>query len=598
MASNDQIGSSLQSLQGELPAGGEANLTVFVCCHPSQLGGGLVSKLVRLDGQDRKLCIHLHVLDWSEQDRAQLTLLSHCLSHLDLSVTGESMSDGFIEAAPTALLEFGLIRLHEIHQRVPGQYVFCTGDLSADLDAIEQSLLDSDVTVWTDGPAVIAVNTTKGAQGFLVAAGRALIQRFNDGALTAGDGRRALSSVRTELEQRTAARISSGPALETPAAQESTTLDDVLHERLWSQTNSDGLRVLMPQPDMALPFKSPSLVAHRTQRAARSPLLDGSMGTLRRSWQDCFDRIAQALTWRGHRPVSITVPGATITPALANASGADVVIMPHRQSFQCPGLDVPALYLMQIAHRWLFTVDKEGWGAGAASYPYEAFADAPADSSVFDQYLRWISEDNDSKFDQPERKSRQHLVAEGILPDGDYIFFPCQIPDDEVVRFFCDVSEEDVIAALAAWANRTGATILFKAHPAAPHTSEPFKTIAKGDTLHWVDASVHDLIEHCQAVYTLNSGVGHEAILHGKPVVMFGRAEYDRLAIRSNLDELDDTYAQVKTWNAADALEAYRRFYHWFTRDNAIDLRADDTILEQALGRVVDLVEEVAPCQP
>ena len=187
-------------------------------------------------------------------------------------------------------------------------------------------------------------------------------------------------------------------------------------------------------------------------------------------------------------------PGAELTSALANASEADVVIMPHRQSFQCPDLKVPALYLMQIAHRWLFTLDQKGWGAGAAAYPYDGFTDSPDDGQVYDHYRRLISEINDSKFDQPDRQSRDTLVQGGDLPDGDYIFFPCQIPDDEVVRFFCDYSEEGVISSVSAWANENRVNVVFKAHPAAPATSKPFKEIATGPTIHWTDASIHDLL--------------------------------------------------------------------------------------------------------
>ena len=40
------------------------------------------------------------------------------------------------------------------------------------------------------------------------------------------------------------------------------------------------------------------------------------------------------------------------------------------------------------------------------------------------------------------------------------------------------------------------------------------------------DASIHQLIEPALAVFTVNSGVGSEALLHLKPVYLFGRADY------------------------------------------------------------------------
>ena len=45
---------------------------------------------------------------------------------------------------------------------------------------------------------------------------------------------------------------------------------------------------------------------------------------------------------------------------------------------------------------------------------------------------------------------------------------------------------------------------------------------------HWVDdMSIHQLIDNAKVVVTVNSGVGLEAILHGKSVFTFGRADYD-----------------------------------------------------------------------
>jgi len=40
------------------------------------------------------------------------------------------------------------------------------------------------------------------------------------------------------------------------------------------------------------------------------------------------------------------------------------------------------------------------------------------------------------------------------------------------------------------------------------------------------DASVHDLISGANAVFTVNSGVGLEALLHGRPVVVTGECDY------------------------------------------------------------------------
>src|SRR5690606_11694616 len=40
------------------------------------------------------------------------------------------------------------------------------------------------------------------------------------------------------------------------------------------------------------------------------------------------------------------------------------------------------------------------------------------------------------------------------------------------------------------------------------------------------NASIHSLIERAEAVYKVNSGVGLEALLHEKPVVVTGKCDY------------------------------------------------------------------------
>ena len=64
--------------------------------------------------------------------------------------------------------------------------------------------------------------------------------------------------------------------------------------------------------------------------------------------------------------------------------------------------------------------------------------------------------------------------------------------------------------------------------------------------MYWSDASIHDLINHAKAVYTINSGVGFEAMFYNKPIVTFGRIEYDAVTIHASLDNLSEVWHRVK----------------------------------------------------
>lgn len=575
----------LPDLCGELPAASEPGLTCLVCVSDLSIGDTLEQDLAALYARFPVPRIHVHVPGASEKTRARLALLSAALADFKLSMTYEQATES---APPDSLI--GLVRLFQLTGIAPGQYVYMAGAFltaqSPPPIEIGATLDQHPALVETKPSLQIATDGSDKALRFLAAIAAPLIERLRDKTHSSTDSASVLSQVALAAQNKAPGVIGAFPAPKDQPIEKS----NINSPSIWP--HNEGLKVLLLKPDLALPFKSPPLVSDPVRRREGSPFLTGADGALRMAWQECFDHLEQALQNRGHSPVILERPGAEINATVANQSGADLVILPHRQHFQCPGLAIPALFLMQLAHRWLFTLDHQGWGAGSSAYPYDEFHDSPADSGVYENYATRLRTTNESKFDQPDRRSRQDLVAGGVIPEGDYLFFPCQIPDDEVVRFFCDPSEHKVIAALSAWANNQRVTLVLKAHPAAPKTADAFRSVAAGPFVQWADASVHDLIEHCQAVYTLNSGVGHEALLHNKPVVMFGRSEYDRLAIRITLDDLDDAYARVRGWNSDHALRDTQQFYHWFTRDMAIDL-SDHNQLNTAMMRCVDQIERL-----
>jgi capsule polysaccharide export protein KpsC/LpsZ len=83
---------------------------------------------------------------------------------------------------------------------------------------------------------------------------------------------------------------------------------------------------------------------------------------------------------------------------------------------------------------------------------------------------------------------------------------------------------------------------------------------------------VHDLTTYSDAVYVNNSGVGLEAILHGKPVVTFGQAEYDTVSVRGNLEALDDAWEEVRTSDPDQRLDLYRQYIDRYCRLYCADM--------------------------
>jgi len=594
----------MPELTGEIPDTDSERLTVFLLANSTNFTAEMLPTLLSIIKYDTETAIHIHTVDPPEDASAQLALLRATTPTLQLSATFETTVDQTAAIIPAYMSAVQLIRLCQI-QAFSNRY-FLTIPSGAVVRRPLRSLLKllqrSSILLQEKFQDLIAVSPEKMGHVFLGECALTLMNRILDGTLKVGDSKTIKDAVAAFLTGHagtaTIGQIPQNYFGADDAQDRKIWLPSSTHDthqfdnisRLWSETK--GLRVLLLKPRMDLPFKTPSLLTPKSKKLLTAQFGSGDQASLRQHWTTFIDRAALAFRNAGHNPVIVERPMPELTPILANLTQADIAIVPHKNNFQFKGVEMPAIFFMQIAHRWLFTADPNGWGAGARAYPYNSFQDAPSDSGIYEFYSDLICRSNESKFLQPDRMSIEALRAQGELPNDDYLFFPCQIPHDEVVRFFCDVSEHDVVSALTNWANQSKVHMVFKLHPANHASTKPLQEVAKGPYIHWANASIHDLIEHCTAVYTMNSGVGHEAILHGKPIVMFGRAEYDRVAIRASLEDLEGAYARMKSWNKKMKLDDYRRFYHWFTRDFAIDLQDEDH-LDASFCRLVRIAEDL-----
>lgn len=100
-----------------------------------------------------------------------------------------------------------------------------------------------------------------------------------------------------------------------------------------------------------------------------------------------------------------------------------------------------------------------------------------------------------------------------MFPDK-FIFVPLQMENDEVSKLAHINSVE-----LAEILSTVYENVVVKPHPGGN------KRLPKGCTI--TDASIHSIIPKAMAVYTVNSGVGFEALLYGKKVVVSGDSDYD-----------------------------------------------------------------------
>ena len=288
---------------------------------------------------------------------------------------------------------------------------------------------------------------------------------------------------------------------------------------------------------------------------------------------------------RGYNIRKVTIPSWEITPELINRYNADIAFVPHKQYFQFQTVNCQIYFYMQVIFKWLFSCDYRGWSSEHSVYPCD-YSAGDATSSTFDEYKEKLLTNNSSKFNQPSAIGRSKLIKNRQIPDDDYIFFPCQLPYDESIKYHSNYSEIEVVSALVSWAKAHHVNVVFKAHPANPKSCNEFQKIAYGKYMYWSDASIHDLINHAKAVYTINSGVGFEAMFYNKPIVTFGRIEYDAVTIHASLDNLSEVWHRVKKDNRSGRLNRYKKFVDWYCKHCCVDLEANSDVIDRVLQSI------------
>lgn len=312
-----------------------------------------------------------------------------------------------------------------------------------------------------------------------------------------------------------------------------------------------NIDIYMPRLDIS--FKQTDLIPDK-----RSPIIP-----IRLHWIKFLRTLIDRHEVLGHEVRLIELPLWRITTEIvrSHSKSADRIYIPHKMRANW-WLDERVQYYMQMAIPNIFSIDSHGWCASASSYPILP------NGSGYDNIYEKLGErikSNTSKFEQPEYKET-HL-------EPGYIFFPCQLPHDETIKFHSDVEVSDALKFTMKWVrdfncqctgNAKLRSLVIKGHPANPTAMLPLRQIfndflpeMKG-MAHWIDdMSIHQLIANSCVVVSVNSGVGLEAILHGKSVFVFGRADYE--SVNKYSRKVSDLHLSYRDLNEEDIL-IYKKF--------------------------------------
>jgi len=357
-----------------------------------------------------------------------------------------------------------------------------------------------------------------------------------------------------------------------------------MQERL-ALARKASARIALYIPRLDLPWK------RGTVANAAPPIPSEDAIDLRLYWKAFTLRLANSIQRAGMSVDIIEIPAWEISRKKIEESCSALALIPHRCKLDFDDGHTPVMFYMQEFFRWVFVINDQGWSAASSIYPVQLQSALSQNEGIYDRYRSRLQDGSmGSKFSQPISKSKEELLNEGLIPVSidsrgvktgsprPYIFFPLQIPTDQSIRYFSDISEEAVVAALVTWARTRDVALVLKPHPANMKSMVPFEKYADGVTVFYSNASVHDLIKHASSIYTINSGVGFEALLHAKPVITFGRVEYDCVTFNATLENLDQAWEFSLNTSNAELETRYRRFVDWFLGNYALDMSQADTL--------------------
>jgi len=246
---------------------------------------------------------------------------------------------------------------------------------------------------------------------------------------------------------------------------------------------------------------------------------------------------------------------AKFTPKFVYSKNVDTVLIPHKEYHNFPIKDLEVYYYMQTAFPILFSVDKKGWAGGISHYPFDSMLKSAYSDTAFNMF-REKALDNQSKYPQPQ-------YVDVSLP-SEYVLFACQIPHDQTIKYHSDIGVEQALEYTCAAAKELGLSVVIKGHPAMPEKMTGCKQVAKkfSNTIYLEKISIHQLITGSRCVVVVNSGVGLESLLHKKPVVTFGRADYDCVTNRATKENIKDILNNPM-FDEQRVINFYDSWYNW-----------------------------------
>ena len=165
-----------------------------------------------------------------------------------------------------------------------------------------------------------------------------------------------------------------------------------------------------------------------------------------------------------------------------------------------------------------------------------------------------------------------------------FIFFPLQTIHDSVM-YHSYFNPTILIKKIVTILNEKNIPLVIKQHPLCndEKVSKLLKKYENEKKIILYAGSIHDAILKATTIYTINSGVGFEALLHLKPVVTFGKSDY--MSMTKNVNDLDIIKKEPFYSIDEKQKDIIKKFLHYYIDKKSIFINDDN---EKKLKKLIN----------
>jgi hypothetical protein len=187
-----------------------------------------------------------------------------------------------------------------------------------------------------------------------------------------------------------------------------------------------------------------------------------------------------------------------------------------------------------------FSLDKKGY-SGFSSFSDLTINELNLDKIDYNLAYTYIHNIRNKLIKENKSKYIQNKLNINVNHFNNCIFFPLQVQNDTVV----DLSRMNFYELINEVCYNIDLPIIIKPHPFSIDKDKLNTTlnqiIKDRSNVHVSYASIHQILPRAACCITINSGVGFEALMYGKPVLTFGKSDYHIATYNySNLHQINN----------------------------------------------------------